>query len=228
MGLGRISHRGPAKGWAKAMRQGIAGMGVTVTLTNIAWLIVTWAPNQGEPILTPACPEVGLPKAGLAAKGAPCPRKTIAATRLPDLRRGPDDAVVLRPPGAADRPHPLAMAVLSPLHRRPGVSQSELAEMLEVERATAGRMIDRMERRRWLVRRPDPADRRINRLYLTAEAEGVQAEMGRIAAAMLDDATASLAEGEREVLTDMLERVKARLQSMGPRRAGMDKSPVAP
>ena len=118
--------------------------------------------------------------------------------------------------------------VLSLLHRRPGVSQSELAEMLEVERATAGRMIDRMERRRWLVRRPDPADRRINRLYLTAEAEGVQAEMGRIAAAMLDDATASLAEGEREVLTDMLERVKARLQSMGPRRAGMDKSPVAP
>jgi MarR family transcriptional regulator, transcriptional regulator for hemolysin len=118
--------------------------------------------------------------------------------------------------------------VLSLLHRRPGVSQSELAEMLEVERATAGRMIDRMERRRWLVRRPDPADRRINRLYLTAEAEGVQAEMGGIAAAMLDDATASLAEGEREVLTDMLERVKARLQSMGPRQAGMDKPPVAP
>src|SRR3954464_12030023 len=33
--------------------------------------------------------------------------------------------------------------VLSLLHRRPGVSQSELAEMLEVEPAAAGRMIDR-------------------------------------------------------------------------------------
>ena len=68
--------------------------------------------------------------------------------------------------------------VLSLLHRHPGISQSELAEMLEVERATAGRMIDRMERRNWLVRRPDPADRRINRLFLTAEAEAVQDEMG--------------------------------------------------
>src|SRR5687767_15536469 len=39
--------------------------------------------------------------------------------------------------------------VLSLLYRRPGISQTELAEMLEVERATAGRMIDRLEAKRW-------------------------------------------------------------------------------
>ena len=49
--------------------------------------------------------------------------------------------------------------VLSRLHRYPGITQTELAEMLEMERATAGRMLDRLERRGWLVRRPDPADR---------------------------------------------------------------------
>jgi len=108
--------------------------------------------------------------------------------------------------------------VLSLLHRRPGVSQSELAEMLEVERATAGRMIDRLERKHWLVRRPDRDDRRINRLYLTEDAKDVQAEMGRIAAELLDDAMASLTEGEREALAEMMERMKAQLQSMGPRR----------
>jgi DNA-binding MarR family transcriptional regulator len=116
--------------------------------------------------------------------------------------------------------------VLSRLHRHPGISQSELAEMLEVERATAGRMIDRMERRNWLVRRPDPADRRINRLYLTAEAERVQAEMGRIAEQLLDDAMASLDDGEREALTDMMERVKVQLQSMGPRQREADPARV--
>jgi hypothetical protein len=36
--------------------------------------------------------------------------------------------------------------VINRLHRRPG-AQSELAEMLEVEKATAGRMVDRMEKR---------------------------------------------------------------------------------
>ena len=106
--------------------------------------------------------------------------------------------------------------VLSLLHRSPGVSQSELADMLEVERPTAGRMIDRLERKGWVVRRPDAADRRVKRLYLTAEAEGVQAEMGQIAAEMLDDAMASLAPQERLALGGMLERVKGTLVAMGP------------
>ena len=112
--------------------------------------------------------------------------------------------------------------VLSLLHRRPGVSQSELAEMLEVERATAGRMIDRLERKNWVVRRPDAADRRINRLYLTAEAKIVQVAMGRIAEDLLDDAMAPLADDERRVLADRLERMKAELQSMGPKAVGAD------
>ena len=115
--------------------------------------------------------------------------------------------------------------VLSRLHRHPGINQSELAEMLEVERATAGRMVDRLERRNWLVRRPDPVDRRVNRLFLTAEAEAVQAEMGLIAAKLLDDAMVSLEECEREALTDMMERVKATLLGLGARRAEAREAP---
>ncbi|MSP29925.1 MAG: MarR family transcriptional regulator [Acetobacteraceae bacterium] len=112
--------------------------------------------------------------------------------------------------------------VLSLLHRRPGASQTELAEMLEVERATAGRIIDRMARKNWVERRADATDRRINRLYLTAEAREVQAEMGRIAEDMLDDAMASLDDREKNLLADMLERVKVQLQSMAPRGSTKD------
>src|SRR3954471_24367969 len=57
--------------------------------------------------------------------------------------------------------------LLTRLHRRPGASQTELADMLEIDRASAGRMIDRMEKAGWVQRRPDGVDRRINRLYLT-------------------------------------------------------------
>ena len=110
--------------------------------------------------------------------------------------------------------------VLSLLHHRPGASQTELAEMLEVERATAGRMVDRLERKNWVERRADATDRRINRLYITAEARGVQADLGRIAEDMMDDALASLEADERDLLADMMERMKARLQSMGARANG--------
>ncbi|MGE0717721.1 MAG: MarR family winged helix-turn-helix transcriptional regulator [Alphaproteobacteria bacterium] len=115
--------------------------------------------------------------------------------------------------------------VLSRLHRRPGISQSELAEMMEVERAAAGRMVDRLERRGWLVRRPDPADRRINRLFLTAEAEQVQTEMGHIAEGLLEDALAALDPDEQAALRDMMERVKGQLQAIAPRSGRND--PVA-
>jgi DNA-binding MarR family transcriptional regulator len=115
--------------------------------------------------------------------------------------------------------------VLSLLYRRPGISQSELAEMLEVERATAGRMIDRLERKAWVVRRPDASDRRVNRLYLTSEAEDVQAQMGAIAGDMMDDAMAPLDEVERLALTDIMERVKAQLLAMAP-RPGATASPA--
>src|SRR5262245_12107488 len=59
---------------------------------------------------------------------------------------------------------------LNRLYRHPGATQSELAEMLEVEKATAGRLIDRMERKGWVTRKADGADRRVNRLHLTPTA----------------------------------------------------------
>jgi MarR family transcriptional regulator for hemolysin len=114
--------------------------------------------------------------------------------------------------------------VLSVLHWRPGLSQSELAEMLEVERATAGRLIDRLEQKGWVLRHRDPADRRTWRLHLTAEAEAVQAEMGQIAAEMIDDAMAALRPGEREALAEMLDRVKGQLTLMAPRGAALSEA----
>lgn len=107
--------------------------------------------------------------------------------------------------------------VLNLLHRRPGASQTELAEMLEVERATAGRMIDRLEKKSWVERRADATDRRINRLFLTADAMAIQSEMRRIGENLLDDAMVGLTDDERDVLADMMERVKTQLQTMAPR-----------
>ena len=104
--------------------------------------------------------------------------------------------------------------VLTRLHRRPGASQSELAEMLEVEKATAGRMIDRLEANGWVVRKPDPFDRRINRLYLTNEAERTHKAIRPIAEGTVNDALAGLSDRQRATLTDLMGRVKSELQTL--------------
>ena len=104
--------------------------------------------------------------------------------------------------------------VINRLHRRPGATQSELAEMLEVEKATAGRMVDRMEKKGWVVRRPDAADRRVNRLHLTDEADLLQLQLSQIADRTVDDALALLSPRERDRFSESIRRVKRQLQTM--------------
>ena len=104
--------------------------------------------------------------------------------------------------------------VINRLHRKPGATQSELAEMLEVEKATAGRMVDRMEKKGWVVRRPDAADRRVNRLFLTADADLIQVQLAQIADRTVDNALALLSAREREQFSEWMRRVKRQLQAM--------------
>jgi MarR family transcriptional regulator for hemolysin len=104
--------------------------------------------------------------------------------------------------------------VINRLHRHPGVTQSELAEMLEVEKATAGRMVDRMENKGWVARRPDASDRRVNRLHLTEEADLIQLQLAEIADRTVDDALALLSAYEREQFSEWMRQVKRQLQAM--------------
>jgi len=104
--------------------------------------------------------------------------------------------------------------VLRRLDRNPGAAQSELADMLEVEKATAGRLIDKLEENGWVERRADPADRRIKRIYMTAKGEEMNKIIRPIARAMVEDALSELSAGEREKLTDMMILVKRRFQAM--------------
>jgi MarR family transcriptional regulator, transcriptional regulator for hemolysin len=104
--------------------------------------------------------------------------------------------------------------VLARLARRPGCSQTELADMMEMERATAGRLVDRLEENGLVRREPDPTDRRIRRVFPTDLATGQQAQMRAVADAIVDDALSDLNLEQRETLMTLMESVRARLSSI--------------
>jgi DNA-binding MarR family transcriptional regulator len=104
--------------------------------------------------------------------------------------------------------------VIARVHRRPGLSQSEVADLLEIEKASAGRLIDRMEAKGWLQRHADASDRRVNRLHLTAQARRLHAAIWPIAEATVDEALGDLSAKERRALTGLMTRVKAKLQAL--------------
>src|SRR4051795_3661021 len=103
--------------------------------------------------------------------------------------------------------------VLTRLHRRPGASLSELAEMMEVEKATAGRMIDRLVANGWVERRTARDDRRVKRVYLTDDAERVHKRIWRVAEETVDAALADLSARERTQLMSLMQRVKTTFAS---------------
>ena len=100
-------------------------------------------------------------------------------------------------------------AILIWLERQPGISQKELSEILEVEPISVARLIDRLEARGMVERRPDPRDRRIWRLHLLDPARDVLQEIDRERADMTRIVTAGIDEESIETATEALIRMKA-------------------
>lgn len=102
------------------------------------------------------------------------------------------------------------------LARNEGINQAGLADLLEIRPMTLVRQIDRMEDAGWIERRPDPADRRARRLYLTAKARPVLGRIWSVANETRDEALARLSPVEAETLLDLLGRVHATLSERVP------------
>lgn len=101
--------------------------------------------------------------------------------------------------------------VLTHLFRADGITQTELAEVLEIEKPTLGRLLDRLEAKGWVRRTHDARDRRIWRVRLTKEVEPALRTMRAVAAELRRDALSGLSAAERERFVDSLLAIKANL-----------------
>ena len=108
--------------------------------------------------------------------------------------------------------------ILIRLEKSPGLSQKELAEILEVEPITVARLIDRLERHGFVERRDDPADRRVWRLHLLAPARpvlqalaGERAAMNRLVSiGMAPEMLGRVSEALQQIKTNILAEARAR------------------
>ena len=101
--------------------------------------------------------------------------------------------------------------VLNHLFRNDGVTQSELADILQVEKATLGRLLDRLEAKGWVRRENHADDRRAKRVFLTEEVEPGLKAMRSAAAELRRDALAGLSAEDQTRFVDALLAIKANL-----------------
>lgn len=98
--------------------------------------------------------------------------------------------------------------VLAWLGHEPGLKQVELAERLDVEPITAGRIIDRLEEAGLVDRQPDPVDRRVWRLFLTEEAAPIRERLMSLAEEMSEQVFDGLTMAEMEAMRAKLALIR--------------------
>ena len=98
--------------------------------------------------------------------------------------------------------------------RHEGLSQTELAEYLDMEPIAVGRVIDRLQKAGFVERRADPGDRRRWRLYSTPKAHAIVDEMEVIAAGLRDDALRDIPRADLDALMQTLTKMKENLAAL--------------
>jgi DNA-binding MarR family transcriptional regulator len=108
--------------------------------------------------------------------------------------------------GEADL-HPPLFRVLNVLDAAEGRSQQAIGEAIGAPASRMVAIVDELEQRGLVERRPHPSDRRIRALYLTAAGRRLLARGRRIATEHEEELTRGMNEADRRRLTTLLQKL---------------------
>src|SRR6195256_5460043 len=105
--------------------------------------------------------------------------------------------------------------VLFRLRQQEGLSQVDLAEVLELQPISLVRLLDRLVEHGLLERRPDPRDRRANKLFLTPSGRQLVDDLDSLRDAIATDVLRDIPPDALQTSLDTLVEVTERLKSLG-------------
>jgi MarR family transcriptional regulator, transcriptional regulator for hemolysin len=110
--------------------------------------------------------------------------------------------------------------VLFRLREQEGLSQVDLAEVLELQPISLVRLLDRLVEHGLVERRSDPRDRRANRLFLTASGRQLANDLDSLREAIATDVLQEIPAAALEASLQTLRGVKERIKILAEPTAG--------
>ena len=101
--------------------------------------------------------------------------------------------------------------ILAYLAQNEGIHQKGLAELLEIEPITLGRIVDKLETLGLIERHPHPTDRRTRLLHLAEAARPKLEQIRELGEVTHKEALAGVSQGDGQRLLQTLEAMKANL-----------------
>ena len=104
--------------------------------------------------------------------------------------------------------------VLFRLRQQEGLSQVDLADVLELQPISLVRLLDRLVEHGLLERRHDPKDRRANRLFLTASGRQLVDDLDGLRDSIASDVLREIPDGAIETSLQTLRDIKERIKGL--------------
>jgi DNA-binding MarR family transcriptional regulator len=114
---------------------------------------------------------------------------------------------------------PEQFGVLARLRVQQGLNQSQLGERMLKDRHNITRILNLLEKRGYIERRPDSSDRRIFRVFLTESGQEIQEELTPIVIKHLDELLDGVHDQDRETIRKILERIVTNIQKCSERNS---------
>jgi DNA-binding MarR family transcriptional regulator len=102
---------------------------------------------------------------------------------------------------------PADAGILRLLRIAAGISQQELSEKLRIHPSRLVAILDNLERRQLVERKPNSGDRRLYSLHLTKDGGEILERIGKVAREHQDVLLSALSGDDRKRLTELLHRV---------------------
>lgn len=102
---------------------------------------------------------------------------------------------------------------LTTLHRNPGISQEELARLLNVNKSSVTRQLSTLEEKGYVLRKAAASDKRIMLVYLTDQANQLIERIFACYSSWSSYLTQDFTEEEKETLSRLMVRISARAEA---------------
>uniref|UniRef100_A0A7C5Y3S9 MarR family transcriptional regulator n=1 Tax=Fervidobacterium nodosum TaxID=2424 RepID=A0A7C5Y3S9_9BACT len=107
--------------------------------------------------------------------------------------------------------HPGQIPMLFLIQKHPGISQREIAKIMDVEPGTVAVMLKRMEKSGLVYRQEDSKDRRISRVFLTSKAQEILNSVRVIVRDIETSLMEALTQEEQKQLDELLSKIRNKI-----------------
>src|SRR5687768_12120804 len=103
---------------------------------------------------------------------------------------------------------------LKRIHQAEGISQTALAELMDMEPIAVGRVVDRLQKAGFVERRSDPNDRRVWRLHLSSQSTQIMDAIEQVSAGVREDSVAGVEPDELQIALKVLSQIRETLSQL--------------